>query len=125
MNHRNVSRSASLLALVAALAFAFLPTLALAQEKTMTGEVLDLACYIGQGAKGKDHASCARACAKGGQPMGLLTDDGKVYTLVGNHDNMKPYESARDLAGAHVEIKGKVHTQGGLEAIEVLSIAAK
>ena len=125
MSHRTAKRYASFLAVVAALAFAFLPTISMAQEKTMTGEVLDLACYIAQGAKGKDHASCARACAKGGQPIGLLSDDGKVYTLIGSHDNMKPYESAKDLAGTHVEIKGKVHAQGSLAAIEVLSITAK
>ena len=49
-----------------------------AEEVTFTGEVLDLACYVGRGAKGADHAGCAKSCVKGGQPMGLLTEDGKV-----------------------------------------------
>ena len=115
------------LSVLAVFALTFVPTLVRAEEKekTIKGEVLDLACYLSQGAKGADHASCARSCAKGGQPMGLLSDDGKVYTLIANHDNMKPFEDAKGLAGAHVEVKGKVYKQGALEGIEVLAIAAK
>ena len=33
------------------------------------GEVLDMACYVSHGAKGPDHAACAKRCAKGGQPI--------------------------------------------------------
>ena len=110
---------------LAVFALTFVPTLVRAEEKTIKGEVLDLACYLSQGAKGADHASCARSCAKGGQPIGLLSDDGKVYTLIANHDTMKPFEDAKGLAGAHVEVKGKVYKQGALEGIEVLAIAAK
>ena len=95
------------------------------KDKTITGEVLDHACYIMHGAKGKGHADCAKACAKGGQPMGLLADDGKVYLLVAAHDNMKPYEEAKDLAGALVEVKGEVGQKGELQAIEVHAIKAK
>lgn len=110
---------------VCALALAPAPARGEEKESTLRGEVLDLACYLSGGMKGSEHASCARACAQGGQPMGLLADDGKVYTLIASHNNMKPYQDARDLAGAHVEIKGTVYKQGALAGIEVHAIAAK
>ena len=52
------------------------------QEKkstTITGEVLDMACYAASGASGEGHKTCAAKCIKGGSPMGLLTSDGKVW----------------------------------------------
>ncbi len=56
--------------------------------------------------------------------MGLLGDDGRIYLLIANHDSSKPFDDAKDLAGARVEIKGSLSKQGSLEAIEVLSVAA-
>ena len=38
-------------------------------EGSWTGEVVDLACYVAQGAKGADHAGCAKSCVKNGQPL--------------------------------------------------------
>ena len=52
---------------------------------TVRGEILDMACYIAHGAKGDDHAGCAKRCVKGGQPMGLLAEDGTVYLLYAGH----------------------------------------
>ena len=56
-------------------------------EGSWTGEVVDLACYVAQGAKGADHAGCAKTCVKNGQPMGLLTDDGTLVLLAADHKN--------------------------------------
>src|SRR3989442_9234435 len=76
---------------VAALAFTMLFCLAaggsFAVEKaapsdvTLTGEIVDLACYIAHGAKGPDHAVCAAKCAEMGQPVGLAASDGQMYIL--------------------------------------------
>src|SRR5712691_9500515 len=61
---------------------------ALAKTETVTGQVIDLYCYSrDKAATGMDHRDgreCALACAKWeGQPVGLLTADGKVYQLAG------------------------------------------
>lgn len=126
MNARRVRVPLAAVLAGALLGFAVAPAAWCAvQEKTITGEVLDMACFLTKGAKGPDHAGCAKGCAKGGQPMGLLASDGKVYLLLASHDNGKPYEDAKDLAGSKVEVKGNVSKQGGIEAIEVLSITAK
>jgi len=38
---------------------------------TVTGEVLDMACYIASNLSGPEHAECARTWAGGGEPQGL------------------------------------------------------
>jgi hypothetical protein len=61
---------------------------ALPATETVTGQVIDLYCYSRDNkATGMDHRDgreCAWACIKWeGQPVGLLTADGKVYQLAG------------------------------------------
>jgi len=68
-----------------------------AKSETVTGQVIDLYCYSrDKAATGMDHRDgreCALACIKWeGQPVGLLTADGKVYQLAGAlvaHNNAK------------------------------------
>ena len=36
---------------------------------TITGEPVDLWCYMAAGAKGADHKACATACANSGLPI--------------------------------------------------------
>ncbi len=86
---------------------------------TISGEMLDMACYMAHEGKGKKHAKCAGACVTGGAPLGLLTKDGRVYLVVGDHENEKPYLEAKALAGANAKITGTVFTRGGLTAVIV------
>jgi hypothetical protein len=61
----------------------------MAKTETVTGQVVDLYCYNVEtkANAGMDHTqgrACAYACAKWeGQPVGLVTADGKVYQLAG------------------------------------------
>lgn len=95
-----------------------------AKEGTWKGEVLDLACYLSHGKKGASHAACAKACVRGGQPMGLLLEDGKVALLAADHADGAAYEKAKDFAGGRVEIRGTVAESSGITMITVLSVAA-
>ncbi len=92
-------------------------------EQTWSGEVLDLSCYIKSGAKGADHAKCAKSCVKNGQPMGLLTEDGHVLLLASGEDKEK-IETLKELAGEMVEVKGKKSERDGI-ALLVVSDAKK
>ena len=47
---------------------------------------------------------------------------GKVYLVVGNHEDQKPYAEAKALAGSNAKVTGTVFTRGGLTAI-VVSVA--
>ena len=88
-------------------------------DQTMTGEVLDLACYAAHEGKGAKHATCAKECLKGGAPAGLMTADGKVYVLVNSHEAEEAYKSLKDLGGEKAAVTGHVSKRGGLQAIVV------
>ena len=98
------------------------PAVADGDEVTVRGEILDMACYIGHGATGEEHAPCAVKCVKGGQPMGLLSADGEVYLLVANHKDATAFEQAKELAGKQVELQGVSMSRDGIRAVEVLSV---
>ena len=52
-----------------------------AEKVTLVGELIDGRCYSAMGAHGETHEMCANACAKAGDPVGILTKDGKLYTI--------------------------------------------
>lgn len=92
---------------------------------TMTGEVLDLYCYMEhpESATGPDHAKCASGCIGKGLPIGFLTADGTVYLIIG-----KEHESAStavaEWVGKKSTVTGYVKEQKGMKAIELVSIGA-
>src|SRR3954469_3203150 len=49
---------------------------------TVTGEVVDLSCYLQVGKHGDKHRDCGQKCARNGQPLGVLLADGTIYTLM-------------------------------------------
>lgn len=88
-------------------------------EITVQGEIVDLACYLAKGKKGKEHKACAQMCAKGGVPLGVLTESEELYLLIDDHANPKPYEAAKKLAGTNAEIRGKKWIRNGMASIVV------
>jgi len=93
-----------------------------AEKVTMTGEIVDMACFSAHDGKGAKHAVCAKECVLGGAPVGLLTADGTVYLLLENHSKAKakkPYLEARGKVTETVTITGDLYKRGGLPAIVV------
>jgi len=109
--------------LVGAALLAWLAAPAVAAD-TVTGEVVDLACYMvhPESSKGSGHKKCAETCAKKGLPIGILTDDKQVYLLLEDHDNPKPYAQAKDKAAEKITVEGEKVAQGGLQGIVVESV---
>jgi len=97
---------------------------AAAANKTVSGEIVDLSCYLGHGAKGAGHKECAATCIANGGPMGLLTDKGMLYVLTMNHDNADAFNSAKKHAGENVKVTGPVMMKNGTRAMEVNGVAA-
>jgi hypothetical protein len=91
-------------------------------SKEVTGEIVDMMCYVDHGAKGEKHASCAEKCIKGGSPVGILSD-GKAILVVGAHKPMN--DELAPLAGKTVTLKGKMASNGGVSMLENAEIVNK
>ena len=94
-------------------------------SKTVTGEILDMKCYMASGAHGDGHKECAATCINGGAPMGILTDDGKVYLLIEGSKNSDAYNNAQKFAGEQVILTGTVSEKDGKQALIVTEVKAK
>jgi hypothetical protein len=119
-----VLKVAVTLAFTAALAAA---PLALAEEqkaetKEVTGEIVDMMCYIDHNAVGDKHAGCGEKCIKGGAPVGIVSD-GKAMLVVGAHKPMN--DELAPLAGKTVTLKGKMVSNGGVSMLENAEIVKK
>ncbi len=95
------------------------------QGTSITGEVLDMACYMKSGARGDGHKDCAAMCIKGGSPMGILTSDNKVYLLLENHDKADAYAEAKKHPGDQVTVTGTVSEKNGVNAIIADEVKSK
>src|SRR5436305_14001237 len=57
-------------------------------SKEVTGEVVDMMCYVDHNAIGEKHGqSCGAKCVKNGGPDGIGSD-GKAYLVVAQHNPM-------------------------------------
>lgn len=94
-----------------------------AEPTTLTGEVVDLYCYMEhpENAAGAEHAKCAKACISKGLPIGFLTADGTVYLITGqNHASAST--AVAEWVGKKSTITGHVREAKGMKAIELVSI---
>jgi len=86
------------------------------ETKKITGEVIDMACYVDHNATGEKHADCAKKCITSGLPVGLKSDDGKTYLLIGEH---KPLNGElAQYAAKKITVEGKVISRDGINMIE-------
>jgi len=61
--------------------------LANSKVATVTGELVEVSCYLQLGKRGEAHAPCGSDCIKHGQPAGIVDDKGKLTLLfVEEHD---------------------------------------
>ena len=115
---------------IAALAFS---PLALAEEagkekvdatasKTVTGEIVDMMCYVDHNSGGEKHAACAAKCIKGGGPVGI-TSEGNTCLVVGDHKPMN--DQLADYAGKTITLKGKLAEREGISMLENAEIVKK
>jgi|SRR5450432_67538 hypothetical protein len=91
-------------------------------SKEVTGEIVDMMCYVDHNAMGEKHASCGEKCIKGGGPVGIVSD-GKVILVVGSHKPMN--DELAPLAGKTVTLKGKMANNGGVTMLENAEIVKK
>jgi hypothetical protein len=94
-----------------------------AASKEVTGEVIDMMCYVDHNAVGEKHGqSCGAKCIKGGGPVGIV-ENGKAYLVVGEHKPMN--DQLAEYCGKTVTLKGKVAERGGIAMLENAEIVKK
>jgi hypothetical protein len=92
---------------------------------TITGELVDVSCYLQLGKKGEAHIPCGSDCIKHGQPAGLLDKDGKLTVLfVEEHDPRRKGEiDVKDklaaLVAKQVTATGMLTQKDGYAALYV------
>jgi hypothetical protein len=94
-----------------------------AASKEVTGEVVDMMCYVDHNAVGEKHGqSCGAKCIKSGGPVGIVSD-GKAYLVVGEHKPMN--DQMAEYCGKTVTLKGKLAERGGIAMLENAEMVKK
>ena len=98
---------------------------------TLVGEIVDYSCYLQVGKHGAKHRDCGQKCLKNGQPIGLLTSDGKLYLLMEEeHDPRRDgqtnfRQAAIDHMAYIMEVTGTLTETQGQRALYVSGFVKK
>ncbi len=98
---------------------------------TLVGEIVDYSCYLQVGKHGAKHKDCGVKCLKNGQPIGLLTSDGKLYLLMEEeHDPRRDgltnfRQAAIDNMANIMEVSGTLSEVEGQRALYVSGFIKK
>jgi hypothetical protein len=93
-------------------------------EMTLTGQVVDVNCYISMGASGAGHKQCATGCAKKGVALAILGSDGTLYMPVSSKPGDGQNARLEPFAEGRVKITGTHRLSSGLHTIEIKTIEA-
>ena len=94
-----------------------------AASKEVTGEVVDMMCYVDHNAVGEKHGqACGAKCIKSGGPAGIVSE-GKAYLVVGEHKPIN--DQLAEYCGKNVTVKGKIAERGGIAMIENAEIVKR
>src|SRR5215472_3331249 len=84
---------------------------------TVTGQVVDLACFLSKGVSGSSHASCATACAKAGGALGILTSDGDVVVSIEPGPGKDPNKLLLPYVEQNVTVTGMEFDSHGVKSM--------
>jgi hypothetical protein len=101
---------------------------AFAKTETVKGELVDQNCYTKDKKNaGASHKECADTCAKKGQPVAIVTADGKVYQVTGglaaeNNAKLVPHMTHTvEITGDVTEKDGKMTIAADASALKMIS----
>lgn len=95
---------------------------AAAQEQTLTGEVVDVFCYLSHPKEGigKGHAGCAKKCIKSGLPVAIRVGDQLYLATMTDHNPAN--QQLADLAAEQVTVHGTVMERDGQHLIAISQV---
>lgn len=86
----------------------------------VTGEVVDLACYLSEGLRGPGHRECAEKCISSGLPVGIKTKDRLYLVMGGEHGPANG--TLAPLAAKNVTAEGIVTERDGIYLLAVKKV---
>ncbi|GEM_PF-381885 len=92
---------------------------------TVTGELVEVSCYLQLGKRGEKHIPCGTKCLQNGQPFGLLTAKNQLYIIMAEeHDPRRDAkadlrEALVPLISKQVRVTGMHTMNNGYHAIYV------
>jgi hypothetical protein len=103
--------------------------LASGKPMTVTGELVELSCFLQLGKRGEKHIACGTKCLQNGQPAAVVTSTGQLYLLMAEeHDPRR--DGQADLRSVLIPLLAKqvrvtgMHTMhNGYHAIFVSATA--
>lgn len=93
---------------------------------TITGEVIDPACYLeaGQKSLGPGHFQCSVDCARSGQTLAIYDrENDRIYFLAGEMPGRNPNDPVLQFIHKKVDVRGKVYFRSGVYGIVIESVS--
>ncbi len=87
---------------------------------SLHGEIVDLECFLRDGARGRRHRACALACRDRGASLALVEDgSGALYPIAGRTPASDPGEAVAHLIAERVSIEGRLYERAGARILVV------
>ena len=92
---------------------------------TVTGEVVEVSCFLQLGKRGEKHIPCGTKCIQNGQPIGVVDDKGTLFVLFPEaHDPRRDGQvdlkaTFLPLLAKRVTVSGMVEDHKGTRALYV------
>src|SRR5262245_54985425 len=92
------------------------------EKVTVSGEVVEMWCYLEAGDRGAAKKACATACAKAGNPIALLDTKGQLYVLAGLKSHQPAQELLLGKMSEQVTVTGTLVKNPNVQMIYIESI---
>jgi hypothetical protein len=92
------------------------------ERVTVTGEVVEMWCYLEAGDRGAAKKACATACAKAGNPIAIVDAAGNLYVAAGLKSHQPAQELLLDKMSERVTVTGTLVKNSGVQMIYIDSV---
>jgi hypothetical protein len=89
------------------------------ERVTVKGEAVDMWCYLEGGDRGPAKRECATACAKAGNPVGIVDGKGNLFVAAGLKDHQPAQALLIGKMNRDVTVSGTVVKKGGVQMIYI------
>jgi hypothetical protein len=92
------------------------------KEVTIKGRVIDPVCLITMNMKGEGHRECALNCAKAGENLAIMAENGKIYPILAQKAVTNPNRPVLDYVEKTITVKGDIIEMGGVGYIVIKEV---